>query len=96
MYACHTVRHAHVHVRLTFPFSAYQSFIDTISNQSKTVQAAFFQLYSPLAEAPDPYPLLDASVDSLVTAEEIVPKLTSENQHLNKTVTSLTDRKSVV
>lgn len=61
-----------------------------ISNQSKTVQAAFFQLYSPLAEAPDPYPLLEASVDSLVTAEETLPKLTSENQHLQKTVANLT------
>ncbi|KAF1998363.1 hypothetical protein P154DRAFT_621728 [Amniculicola lignicola CBS 123094] len=71
---------------------SYQSFIDLISNQSKTVQAAFFQIYSPLSEAPDPYPLLEASVDSLVTAEEIVPKLTSENQHLQKTVTSLTSQ----
>ncbi|KAF2274616.1 uncharacterized protein EI97DRAFT_94627 [Westerdykella ornata] len=69
---------------------AYQSFIDVISNQSKTVQAAFFQLYSPLSEAPDPYPLLEASVDSLVTAEETLPKLTSENQHLQKTVANLT------
>ncbi|KAF2194432.1 hypothetical protein K469DRAFT_725784 [Zopfia rhizophila CBS 207.26] len=71
---------------------SYQSFIDLISNQSKTVQAAFFQIYSPLSEAPDPYPLLEASVDSLVTAEETVPKLTSENQHLQKTVVSLTSQ----
>jgi homeobox protein cut-like len=63
-----------------------------ISNQSKTVQAAFFQLYSPLSEAPDPYPLLEASIDSLVTAEETLPKLTSENQHLQKTVDSLTSQ----
>ncbi|KAJ8117168.1 hypothetical protein OPT61_g1569 [Boeremia exigua] len=69
---------------------SYQNFIDLISNQSKTVQASFFQLYSPLSEAPDPYPLLEASVDSLVTAEEVVPKLTSENERLQKTVASLT------
>ncbi|KNG44388.1 Golgi membrane protein (Coy1) [Stemphylium lycopersici] len=66
------------------------NFIDLISNQSKTVQAAFFQVYSPLSEAPDPYPLLEASVDSLVTSEELVPKLTSENERLQKTVASLT------
>lgn len=72
--------------------TAYQGFIDLISNQSKTVQAAFFQIYSPLSEAPDPYPLLEASVDSLVTAEETVPKLTSENQHLQKQVASLTSQ----
>jgi homeobox protein cut-like len=34
--------------------------------------------------------LLEASVDSLVTAEEIVPKLTEENQQLQKSVTKLT------
>jgi homeobox protein cut-like len=71
---------------------AYQNFIDLISNQSKTVQAAFFQVYSPLSEAPDPYPLLDASVDSLVTAEETVPKITAENERLQKTVASLTSQ----
>ncbi|CBX99685.1 similar to Golgi membrane protein (Coy1) [Plenodomus lingam JN3] len=69
---------------------SYQNFIDLISNQSKTVQAAFFQVYSPLSEAPDPYPLLDASVDSLVTAEEVVPKLTAENERLQNTVAKLT------
>ncbi|KAF2683669.1 hypothetical protein K458DRAFT_443245 [Lentithecium fluviatile CBS 122367] len=69
---------------------SYQGFIDLISNQSKTVQAAFFQLYSPLSEAPDPYPLLEASIDSLLTAEETVPKLNAENEHLQKTVASLT------
>ncbi|KAF2034109.1 hypothetical protein EK21DRAFT_57258 [Setomelanomma holmii] len=69
---------------------SYQNFIDLISNQSKSVQAAFFQAYTPLSEAPDPYPLLEASVDSLVTAEEIVPKLTAENERLQKTVASLT------
>jgi len=74
---------------LTTP-TAYQNFIDLISNQSKTVQAAFFQVYSPLSEAPDPYPLLEASVDSLVTAEETVPKITAENERLQKTVANLT------
>ncbi|KAF2010967.1 hypothetical protein BU24DRAFT_399081 [Aaosphaeria arxii CBS 175.79] len=69
---------------------SYQSFIDLISNQSKTVQAAFFQVYSPLSDAPDPYPLLEASVDSLVTAEETLPKLTSENERLQRTVATLT------
>ncbi|KAI4923459.1 hypothetical protein J4E85_008497 [Alternaria conjuncta] len=69
---------------------SYQNFIDLISNQSKKVQAAFFQVYSPLSEAPDPYPLLEASVDSLVTSEELVPKLTSENERLQKTVAKLT------
>lgn len=84
------IRHSRIAIHQTLTCPAYQGFIDLISNQSKTVQAAFFQLYSPLSEAPDPYPLLEASIDSLVTAEETVPKLTSENQHLQKSVASLT------
>lgn len=54
------------------------------------MSSAFFSVYSPLSEAPDPYPLLEASVDSLVTAEETVPRLVEENQTLQKTVTKLT------
>ncbi|KAL5117966.1 hypothetical protein ACEQ8H_004111 [Pleosporales sp. CAS-2024a] len=69
---------------------SYQNFIDLVSTQSKTVHAAFFHVYSPLSEAPDPYPLLEASVDSLVAAEETLPKITAENERLQKTVASLT------
>lgn len=36
--------------------------------------------------------MLEASVDSLVTAEEVVPKLTAENERLQKTVASLTSQ----
>ena len=43
-----------------------------------------------MSEAPDPYPLLEASVDSLVTAEEIVPKLEHENTQLHAQVKKLT------
>ncbi|KAK7525802.1 CASP C terminal-domain-containing protein [Phyllosticta citriasiana] len=69
---------------------AYQNFIDVLTNQSKSISTAFFQAYTPLSEAPDPYPLLEASVDSIVTAEETVPKLAEENQRLQKTVSQLT------
>ncbi|KAG9833825.1 hypothetical protein KCU98_g11303, partial [Aureobasidium melanogenum] len=69
---------------------SYQSFIDLISNQSKSTQSAFLQIYSPLSEAPDPYPLLEASIDSFVTAQEVVPKLESENKHLQSTLANLT------
>ncbi|KEQ79197.1 hypothetical protein M438DRAFT_284265 [Aureobasidium pullulans EXF-150] len=71
---------------------SYQSFIDLISNQSKSTQSAFLQIYSPLSEAPDPYPLLEASIDSFVTAQEVVPKLESENKHLQATVANLTSQ----
>ena len=64
----------------------YQGYIDLLSNQNKAVSAAFMSAYSPLSEAPDPYPLLEASIDSLVTADEVVPRLESENERLQKQV----------
>lgn len=69
---------------------AYQSFIDLLTSHGKTTSSAFLQLYSSVSEAPDPYPLLEASVDSLLISEETLPKLTSENQHLQRTVAKLT------
>lgn len=71
---------------------AYQNFIDVLSNQSKSVSTAFLSAYTPLSEAPDPYPLLEASIESLVTAEETVPRLESENEHLQTSVTKLTSQ----
>ena len=69
---------------------AYQSFIDLLTNQGKASSSAFLQLYSSLSEAPDPYPLLEASVDSLVLSEDTVPKLTSEKNQLQQSVDRLT------
>jgi homeobox protein cut-like len=43
-----------------------------------------------LSEAPDPYPLLEASVDSLLLSEDTLPKITKENEHLQKSVSKLT------
>jgi homeobox protein cut-like len=43
-----------------------------------------------LSEAPDPYPLLEASVDSLLLSEDTLPKVTQENEHLQKNVSKLT------
>lgn len=69
---------------------SYQTYIDLISNQGKAIEKAFLSVYGPLAEAPDPYPLLDASIDSLVVAEETVPKITEENAQLQKSISRLT------
>jgi homeobox protein cut-like len=71
---------------------AYQGFIDLLTNQGKSSSSAFLQLYSSLSEAPDPYPLLETSVDSLVLAEETVPKLTSEREQLQSSVDRLTSQ----
>ncbi|RMJ21975.1 golgi membrane protein [Aspergillus sp. HF37] len=69
---------------------SYQGFIDLLTNQGKSSSSAFLQLYSSLSEAPDPYPLLEASVDSLVHSEETVPRLTSEKEYLQSSVDRLT------
>ena len=63
---------------------AYQSYVDVLTTHNKAVHAGFMKAYSPLSEAPDPYPLLEASVDSLVTAEEVTPRLEKENKDLKK------------
>lgn len=70
---------------------AYQTFIDLLTNHGKTTSSAFLQLYSSISEAPDPYPLLEASVDALLLSEDTLPKLNSENEHLQQTVVDLTN-----
>ncbi|RDL40393.1 Uncharacterized protein BP5553_00372 [Venustampulla echinocandica] len=69
---------------------AYQTFIDLLTNHSKSTNSAFLQVYSSLSEAPDPYPLLEASVDSLLLSEDTLPKVAEENRHLQKSVSELT------
>ena len=41
---------------------AYQGEIDQLTRRSKVSESAFLNAYKLLAEAPDPYPLLDAAV----------------------------------
>ncbi|OIW29823.1 Golgi membrane protein [Coniochaeta ligniaria NRRL 30616] len=71
---------------------AYQTFIDLLTNHSKSVNSAFLQAYTSLSEAPDPYPLLEASVDAMLVSEDTLPKLSQENQHLQTTVSKLTSQ----
>ncbi|KAI1812238.1 CASP C terminal-domain-containing protein [Poronia punctata] len=71
---------------------AYQTFIDLLTNHSKATNSAFLQVYSALENAPDPYPLLEASVDSMLVSEDTLPKLTEENQHLQENIANLTSQ----
>ncbi|KAI1955397.1 hypothetical protein LOZ58_006797 [Ophidiomyces ophidiicola] len=75
---------------------AYQAFIDLLTTHGKSSSSAFLQLYSALSEAPDPYPLLEASIDSLVLSEDTLPKLTSEKDTLQKNVARLTSQLDTV
>lgn len=70
--------------------TAYQTFIDLLTNHSKSVNSAFLQAYTSLSDAPDPYPLLEAAVDSMLVSEETLPKVTEENERLQGSVAELT------
>lgn len=71
---------------------AYQTFIDLLTGHGKATSSAFLQIYSSISEAPDPYPLLEASVDALSISEVTLPKLTSENEHLQQNIADLTSQ----
>ncbi|TNY17439.1 CASP C terminal-domain-containing protein [Rhodotorula diobovata] len=49
---------------------AYQGEIDNLTRRGKVAENAFLNVYKLLAEAPDPYPLLDAAVDQTARASE--------------------------
>lgn len=72
--------------------TAYQAFIDVLTNHSKSVNSSFLQTYTSLSEAPDPYPLLEASVDSMLVSEDTLPKLTEENKHLQESLAKVTSQ----
>ncbi|KAF8518766.1 CASP C terminal-domain-containing protein [Gautieria morchelliformis] len=71
---------------------AYQTEIDSLTKRCKTSENAFLNVYKVLAEAPDPYPLLDAAVDQTVKVEEAraleaeVQRLRDDNVDLRRRV----------
>ncbi|KIM91916.1 hypothetical protein PILCRDRAFT_57062 [Piloderma croceum F 1598] len=71
---------------------AYQTEIDSLTKRSKTSENAFLNIYKVLAEAPDPYPLLEAAVDQTVKVAEAreleseLQRLRTENVDLRKRV----------
>ncbi|KAG9316284.1 CASP C terminal-domain-containing protein [Chiua virens] len=67
---------------------AYQQEIDNLTKRSKVAESAFLNVYKVLAEAPDPYPLLEAVVEQTITSETNA-SLTSEVNALKADVTRL-------
>ncbi|CAA7261704.1 unnamed protein product [Cyclocybe aegerita] len=71
---------------------AYQTEIDSLTKRSKTSDNAFLHVYKLLAEAPDPYPLLEAAVDQAVKVTEAIEneaemqRLKEENTELKKRI----------
>ncbi|KAI0048257.1 hypothetical protein FA95DRAFT_1588758 [Auriscalpium vulgare] len=49
---------------------SYQTEIDSLTRRSKTAENAFLNVYKVFAEAPDPYPFLEAAVDQTVKVAE--------------------------
>ena len=72
--------------------SAYQVFIDLLTTHGKTSSSAFLQIYTPLSDVPDPFPLLEASVEALVSSEDTLPKVTAENEELKRRVDRLSSQ----
>ncbi|TFY71941.1 hypothetical protein EVG20_g1056 [Dentipellis fragilis] len=71
---------------------AYQTEIDNLTKRSKSSENAFLNVYKVFAEAPDPYPLLEAAVDQTVKVaetrdlEEELQRVRGENADLRKRV----------
>lgn len=59
----------------------YQTEIDSLTERAKCAEGAFFNVYRAISELPDPKPLLEVSLDSVMTAGE-VDELKIENKRL--------------
>lgn len=68
----------------------YQGEIDSLTSRCKYAENCFMKLYKLLAEAPDPKPLLEASIDSVMSASES-SRLATENARLNELVSKTAD-----
>ncbi|KAF8348313.1 CASP C terminal-domain-containing protein [Amanita rubescens] len=74
---------------------AYQIEIDNLTKRSKASENAFLNAYKILAEAPDPYPLLEAAVDQTIKVAEAteheaeLQRLREENTELRKRISDV-------
>lgn len=65
----------------------YQNEIDSLTNKNKNVENYFFGIYRLMAEAPDPRPLMELSLDSVVESKEAMAlkeSLTKAEEELAK------------
>lgn len=72
----------------------YQGEIDSLTKRGKFAETSFMNIYQVLAEAPDPTPLLEASVDSVFAAGE-VSKLIEENAGLTNKLARFADYENI-
>lgn len=69
---------------------AYQNEIDLLTNRLKKVENYFFQFYRSIVEAPDPKPLLEISLNSVIELAEI-SNYKQEIQNLNEQLSKRAD-----
>jgi len=69
---------------------AYQSEIDALTKRAKLSEGAFLSLHNLLGNAPDPYPLLELTLDQAVASDE-AERLSKENAELKKQIVSQSD-----
>lgn len=68
----------------------YQNEIDSLTTKQKKVEAYFFDFYRAIAEAPDPKPLLELSLDAVADSGE-ASKLKREINHLSEELSKKAD-----
>lgn len=64
--------------------------IDNLTKRGKAAENAFLNTYRVFAEAPDPYPLLEATLDSLLASDEVAA-LSTENARLKSQLARYAD-----
>lgn len=69
---------------------SYQNVIDSINKKNKNVETLFFKVYRSIAEAPDPKPLLKASLENIASTSEI-EKIKEENRILEEKLLKVAD-----
>lgn len=68
----------------------YQNEIDSLTNKGKNAENYFFGVYRLIAEAPDPRPLLEMSLDSVIESKDVA-KLRSEVTRLEQELAKKAD-----
>lgn len=70
-------------VELKALLKLYQTEVDSLTERAKTGESAFLECYGAIGEVPDPKPLLEASLESVLVASEC-EELKKENQRMKE------------
>ncbi|KAH3683971.1 hypothetical protein WICPIJ_005046 [Wickerhamomyces pijperi] len=68
----------------------YQQEVDSLTERAKQAESSFFDVYRSIGELPDPKPLLEASLDSVIVSQEI-DELRSKNNSLQEELLKFAD-----